>query len=144
MVTQFTEEDANRTRQLFSIRNERSLSNKEEQELHDLIDRWERVYYEHISLTSCLESLSFAGPLVDIDLLRMVSTERERGIRKWGAVDREPSILLNAAIEELGEIAHAINHDEGDDIILQEVAETIGVLSRLYDMVKAKYSPKNI
>ncbi|GAI65063.1 unnamed protein product, partial [marine sediment metagenome] len=52
--------------------------------------------------------------------------------------DKSPSILLNAATEELGEVAHAINHVEGRDRIVQEIAETIGILSRLHDMVTEK------
>lgn len=69
-------------------------------------------------------------PLID-----KVIEEEERGKEKWGEIDRSPGILLNAATEELGEVAHAINHKEGVRVITQEIAETIGVLSRLYDMV---------
>lgn len=69
------------------------------------------------------------------ELRKMVEAEERRGIAKWGEVDKEPSILLNAAVEELGEVAHAINHDEGPEKAIQEIAETMGILSRLYDMV---------
>lgn len=68
-------------------------------------------------------------------LLNKVLAEEKRGQEKWGDVDRSPEALLNAATEELGEVAHAINHDEGEEAITQEIAEVIGVLSRLYDMV---------
>lgn len=68
-------------------------------------------------------------------LLNKVLNEEKRGQEKWGEVDRSPAILLNAATEELGEVAHAINHNEGEAIIIQEIAETIGVLSRLYDII---------
>lgn len=68
-------------------------------------------------------------------LLTKVLEEERRGEEKWGDVDKSPTILLNAATEELGEVAHAINHDEGVAAITQEIAETIGVLSRLYNMV---------
>lgn len=71
-------------------------------------------------------------------LIDKINLEEERGIAKWGSVDRDPTILLNAAIEELGEVAHGINHDEGSDKIQQELAETMGVLSRLYTMVKLR------
>lgn len=66
-----------------------------------------------------------------------VNNEEKRGIEKWGSVDTRPEILLNAATEELGEIAHAINHNEGMLKIQQEIAEVMGVLSRLYDMVES-------
>jgi NTP pyrophosphatase (non-canonical NTP hydrolase) len=69
-------------------------------------------------------------------LIRMVYEEINRGIEKWGATDVSPDILLNAAVEELGEVAHAINHKEGAERVRQEVAECMGVLSRLFDMVK--------
>lgn len=72
---------------------------------------------------------------MDRKLIQMIIQEEVRGVAKWGSTDRSPSILLNAATEELGEVAHAINHDEGKESIAQEIAETIGVLSRLYDMV---------
>jgi len=69
------------------------------------------------------------------ELLRQVEVEEIRGKKKWGAVDRSPGILLNAAVEELGEVAHAVNHDEGADKARQEIAEAVGVLSRLWNMV---------
>lgn len=72
---------------------------------------------------------------MDNRLIEMIEAEEYRGRAKWGHVDTEPGILLNAATEELGEVAHAINHKEGALRICQEVAETMGVLSRLYDMV---------
>lgn len=68
-------------------------------------------------------------------LHNMVEIEVKRGIEKWGKTDKNPGILLNAATEELGEVAHAINHAEGKEKIGQEIAETMGVLSRLFDMV---------
>ena len=68
-------------------------------------------------------------------LLVMVNTEELRGLRKWGKTDTIPSILLNASLEELGEVAHAINHGDDQIVIQQEIAETIGILSRLFDMV---------
>lgn len=69
-------------------------------------------------------------------LVTRVNEEEKRGIEKWGATDDTPDILLNAAIEELGEVAHAVNHNEGIDKVQQEIVETIGVLSRLYEMVE--------
>ena len=68
-------------------------------------------------------------------LIDRVSAEEKIAEGKWGDIDRTPGILLNATIEELGEVAHAINHSEGGEAIRQEVVETIGVLSRLYKMV---------
>lgn len=69
-------------------------------------------------------------------LIKRIDEERERGIQKWGDTDTTPEILLNAATEELGEVAHAINHKEGVSVIQQEVVETMGILSRLYEMVE--------
>ena len=68
------------------------------------------------------------------ELLVKVINEEERGRKKWGDVDRTPPDLMIAIQEELGEVAHAINHGEGEEVIGQEIAETIGILSRLYDM----------
>jgi len=71
---------------------------------------------------------------MDRKLIQMVIQEEVRGMAKWGSTDRSPSILLNAATEELGEVAHAINHKEGVLAIQQEIVETMGILSRLYEM----------
>lgn len=68
-------------------------------------------------------------------LIKRVDAEREVAIKKWGDTDRTPDILLNAATEELGEIAHAINHKEGVSTIQQEIVETMSILARLYEMV---------
>lgn len=68
-------------------------------------------------------------------LIQMVEVEERRGIAKWGHIDTSPTILLNAATEELGEVAHAINHNKGVRKASQEIAEVIGILSRLYDML---------
>ena len=72
---------------------------------------------------------------MDVALIQMVEVEERRGRVKWGEVDKDPTALLNAALEELGEVAHAINHNEGKENASQEIAETIGVLSRLYNML---------
>jgi len=69
-------------------------------------------------------------------LLDAVVREEARAIEKWGAIDTYPTILLNASVEELGEVAHAINHDEGSLKIQREIAECIGILSRLHDRVE--------
>lgn len=73
---------------------------------------------------------------MNYSLIKRIDAEREVAIKKWGDTDRTPDILLNAATEELGEVAHAINHDEGVGIIQQEIVETMGVLVRLYEMVE--------
>lgn len=74
---------------------------------------------------------------MDRALIKAVEREELRGYQKWGEVDKTPALLLNAATEELGEVAHAINHNEDEEVISQEIAETMGVLSRLYDLVMA-------
>jgi len=72
---------------------------------------------------------------MDDKLIAVVEEEELRGYQKWGNVDTSPSMLLNAATEELGEVAHALNHSAPIPEVKQEIAEAIGVLSRLYDMV---------
>lgn len=76
---------------------------------------------------------------MEVALIKMVETEEWKGKAKWGHSDTTPDRLLAAAIEELGEVAHAINHDEGAEKTIQEIAETVGVLSRLFDMVAPAY-----
>lgn len=72
---------------------------------------------------------------MNVELIKMVEAEEYKGRAKWGHVDTNPAALLNAATEELGEVAHAINHQEGAVQTQQEIVETIGILSRLFDMV---------
>jgi len=67
------------------------------------------------------------------DLLIKVNNEIARGFEKWGHVDKTPQDYMIAAQEELGEIAHAINHREGVNQVRQEIAEVIGILNRLYE-----------
>lgn len=69
------------------------------------------------------------------ELIGRVIEEEKVAKAKWGYMDRTPNDLLNAATEELGEVAHAINHDEGKEAIQQEIVETVGVLARLWEMV---------
>ena len=69
-------------------------------------------------------------------LIKRIDEERERGIKKWGDVDQTPPDLVIAIVEEFGEVAHAINHKEGVSVIQQEIVETMGILSRLYEMVE--------
>lgn len=69
------------------------------------------------------------------ELVEKVEAEEQVAIRKWGDVDRNPSDLLCALLEEAGEVAHAINHGEGKEQVNQEIVEAIGILSRLYNMV---------
>jgi len=69
------------------------------------------------------------------DFIDQAEEEEERGREKWGSVDRTPVDLMIAIQEEIGEVAHAINHNEGADKVRQEIAETVGILSRLWDMV---------
>lgn len=63
-----------------------------------------------------------------------VKIEEARGKGKWGKVDRTPPDLMIAIQEEIGEVAHAINHHEGHKAVRQEIAEAVGILSRLYEM----------
>lgn len=69
-------------------------------------------------------------------LIKRVIAEEKEALAKWGGTDDTPDILLNATLEELGEVAHAMNHDEGLAAIQQEIVETMGLLSRLYEMVE--------
>lgn len=72
---------------------------------------------------------------MQIALVRRVKEEEKVAIEKWGNVDRTPEHLLAALTEEVGEVAHAINHEEGLDQVNQEIVEAIGILSRLYNML---------
>lgn len=71
-------------------------------------------------------------------LIERVIAEEQIALEKWGATDRSPEILLNAVIEEVGEVAHAINHNEGTYQIQQEIVEAIGLLSRLFNWVEPR------
>ncbi len=66
----------------------------------------------------------------------LIEAEIEHGIEKWGSVDTEPGLLLNAALEELGEVAHAINHNEGILRAQKEIIDVTGILIRLYWMLE--------
>jgi len=67
--------------------------------------------------------------------INQATDEERRGKEKWGAVDCTPVDLMIAIQEEIGEVAHAINHHEGRKRVKQEIAEVTGLLSRLYTMV---------
>lgn len=70
------------------------------------------------------------------DLIKKVNKEIDRQKAKWGHTDENPIVLIAAATEELGEVAHACFHDEGLERTQQEISEVIGILVRLYDMVE--------
>lgn len=67
------------------------------------------------------------------ELLTKIQEEEVRGRQKWGHIDQKPQDYMIAIQEEIGEVAHAINHQEGITRVQQEIAETIGLLSRLYE-----------
>lgn len=73
--------------------------------------------------------------VMQMGLIDDVNWEIDRGTEKWGCMDKDPPALIIAITEELGEATHAINHNEGSDIVQQEIVETIGLLVRLYYMV---------
>lgn len=68
-------------------------------------------------------------------LIMLVEEEERKGFAKWGDIDRTPVDYMIAIQEELGEVAHAINHNEGVEATTQEIAQVIGLLSRLYEEV---------
>lgn len=72
---------------------------------------------------------------MNAQLTKRIEEEEERGRAKWGHVDKTPPDLMIAIQEEIGEVAHAINHNEGAKKVKQEISEVMGILSRLYDMV---------
>lgn len=76
---------------------------------------------------------------MDAKLIGMVEQEEVHGLAKWGDTDKNPVVLIAAAVEELGEVAHAYFHNEGSKKISQEIAETIGILSRLHEMNDVPY-----
>lgn len=73
---------------------------------------------------------------MNYSLIKRIDEEKKVAIEKWGDTDRTPEILLNAATEELGEVAHAINHKEGVTTTQQEIVEVMGILARLYEMME--------
>lgn len=50
---------------------------------------------------------------MEYELYIKVCTEEDVAIKKWGHNDRAPNDLVCALAEEAGEVAHAVNHDEG-------------------------------
>ena len=70
------------------------------------------------------------------ELITRIDKEVIRQIEKWGATDENPTVLVAATAGELGEVWHAISHNEGHERIRQEISETMAVLSRLYDMAQ--------
>lgn len=76
------------------------------------------------------------GMNITPELIGKVDKEMDRAIDKWGEHDQIPDNLISAAVEELGEAAHAFNHNEGKEKAQQEVVEAIGVLVRLYGMAE--------
>lgn len=69
------------------------------------------------------------------ELIERAGREVIEGLLKWGHADRTPINLLAAITEEVGEVAHAINHGEGQEATRQEIVEVIALLNRLYEMV---------
>ena len=72
---------------------------------------------------------------MNAELIQRASSEEVRGLAKWGHADKTPVDLLAAIQEEAGEVAHAINHDEGREKARQEITQVVGLYSRLYEMV---------
>lgn len=77
------------------------------------------------------------------ELIETVREEMTIGRAKWGNIDRTPVDFMIAIQEELGEVAHAINHKEGAEQVTLEIAQTIGLLSRLYEEVKDDRTEKD-
>ena len=73
---------------------------------------------------------------MNYSLIKRIDAESEVAIKKWGNVDKTPDSLFFAAVEELGEVAHAINHNEGVAAVQQEIVEAMGILARLYEMIE--------
>ena len=69
------------------------------------------------------------------ELVKRINAEEKVALAKWGEHDQDFDNLLSGALEELGEVAHALNHNEGKESAQQEIVETMGILSRLFDMV---------
>ncbi len=73
----------------------------------------------------------------------LIKKVNEEMARTKGQV-KGPDILLNSAVEALGEVAHAINHNEGLESVQREIVEAIGVLARLYDMAETCIRPQPV
>ena len=75
-------------------------------------------------------------------LVERVNAEEKVALAKWGEHDQSFDNLLSGALEELGEVAHTLNHNKGTESAQQEIVEVIGILSRLYDMVDSTLDSK--
>lgn len=76
---------------------------------------------------------------INTQLIEKVNEEMARTKGQVG-----PDILLNSAVEALGEVAHAINHNEGLESVKREIVVAIGVLARLYDMAETYIRPQPV
>jgi hypothetical protein len=84
----------------------------------------------HLKAADChLKAINFPN-----ELRNRIEREMAVAITKWGDHDQIPDNLISAAVEELGEAAHAFNHNEGVARAKQEIVEAIGVMVRLYTM----------
>lgn len=68
---------------------------------------------------------------MSLDLINQVNDEINRALAKWGDIDALPGELLNAVVEELLEVVHAVNHREPKERVHEEIVQAIGVLVRL-------------
>ena len=74
----------------------------------------------------------------------LIKKVNEEMAKTKGQVNDGPDILLNSAVEALGEVAHAINHNEGLESVEGEIVKAIGVLARLYDMAEIYIRPQPV
>lgn len=67
----------------------------------------------------------------------MVRIENQEviAIAEWGRSDETPEDVICGIVEEVGEVARAINKKEGKERVMEEIVDAMVVLSRLYSKV---------
>jgi len=66
------------------------------------------------------------------ELMVRIENQEIKALAEWGAKDETPEDLISGIVEEVGEVAHAVNKKEGIERVLAEIVDAMVVLSRLY------------
>ncbi len=69
-------------------------------------------------------------------ILYLIDKERSNQINKWGLQDHLPHIWLAILMEEVGELARALNDCEGPDRIQEETIQVAAVAATMLQNLK--------
>lgn len=69
------------------------------------------------------------------ELMVEIENQEKVAIAEWGWSDKTPQHIISGIAEEFGEVARAINKDEGKTRIKEEIVDVMVVLSRLYSKI---------